>query len=158
MDHEGGLMINRGRWVTRGWSPARQFLDRSFSEVSDLMPQLEEGLPVGSAEVMNRLQISIEHQSDVVIVRLTGEVDVATAPELDQRLQEIATGGHTHVVIDLSEVEFIDSTGLQSIVRAQYFADANRRRLTLRRGSPQVQRLFEITGLLDRVSFEDSET
>ena len=151
-------MINRGRRAIWGWSPARKFVDSGFSEVSDLMPQLEEGLPVGSPEAMNRLQISIEHQSDVVVVRLTGEVDVATAPELDQRLQEIATGGHTNVVIDLSGVEFMDSTGLHSIVRAQYFADANRRQLTLRHGSPQVQRLFEITGVLDRVSFEDSET
>jgi anti-sigma B factor antagonist len=158
MDQEGGLMINRGRRAIRGWSPARKFLDSGFSEVSDLMPQLEEGLPVGSPEVMNRLQISIEHQSDVVVVRLTGEVDVATAPELDQRLQEIATGGHTHVLIDLSEVEFMDSTGLHSIIRAQCFADANGRQLTLRHGSPQVRRLFEITGLLDRVSFEDSGT
>jgi anti-sigma B factor antagonist len=135
-----------------------KFQNYSFSEVSDLMPQLEEGLPVGSPEVLNRLQISIEHQSHVVVVRLTGEVDVATGPELEQRLQEIETGGHTHVLIDLSEVEFMDSTGLRSIVRAQYFADANGRRLTLRRGSPQVQRLFEITGLLDRLVFEDSET
>jgi anti-sigma B factor antagonist len=124
----------------------------------DLMPQLEEGLPVGSPEVPNGLQFSIEHQPDVVIVRLAGEVDIATGPELDQRLQEIATNGYTHILIDLTEVEFMDSTGLRSIVRAQYFADANSRQLTLRHGSPQVQRLFEITGLLDRVIFEDSET
>jgi anti-sigma B factor antagonist len=124
----------------------------------DLMPQLEEGLPVRSPEELNGLQIAIERHSHMVIVRLTGEVDVATAPELDRRLQETAAGGHTHVLIDLSEVEFMDSTGLQSIVRAQYSADSDGRRLTLRPGSPQVQRLFAITGLLDRMIFEDPET
>jgi anti-sigma B factor antagonist len=119
------------------------------------MPQLEEGPPVGSPDVSTRLEIAIEDNSGVVLVRLTGEVDVATSPELDQRLLEVSTGEHSHLLIDLSEVEFMDSTGLASIVRAQYSADANGHRLSLRRGSPQVQRLFEITGLVDRVTFED---
>jgi anti-sigma B factor antagonist len=157
MDQEGGLMINRGRRAIRGWSPP-DIPGPQLLGGDDLMPQLEEGLPFGSPEALNRLQISIEHQSHVVVVRLTGEVDIATGPELDQRLQAIATGGHTDILIDLSEVEFMDSTGLGAIVRAQYSADDNGRRLTLRHGSRQVQRLFEITGLLDRMSFEDLET
>ena len=118
------------------------------------MPQLEEGLPARSPEVLNGLQIAVVQHAHLVVVRLTGELDLDTAPELDQRLQEVAAGGHTNVLIDLSEVEFMDSTGLRSIVRAQYSADSDGRRLTLRRGSPQVQRLFELTGLLDRLTFE----
>ena len=119
------------------------------------MPQLEEGLPTGSPAVLHGLEISIERHSHVVVVRLAGEIDVGTGPELERRLQEIATGAHTHVLIDLSEVEFMDSTGLRSIVRAQHSANSSGRRLSLRRGSAQVQRLFEITGVLDRLTFED---
>lgn len=121
------------------------------------MPQVEEGLTTWFPEVSSRLEITIERHSHVVVVRLAGEVDIATGPELDQRLQEISSGEHTHVLIDLSGVEFMDSTGLRSIVRAQYAADSDGRRLSLRPGCPQVQRLFELTGLLDRLTFVDSE-
>jgi anti-sigma B factor antagonist len=118
------------------------------------MPQLGEGFPAPSPEVLNGLEIAIAEHPHVVVVRLTGEVDVDTAPGLDQRLRELAAAGHPNLLIDLSEVEFMDSTGLRSIVRAQYSADSDGRRLTLRRGCPQVQRLFELTGMLDRLTFE----
>jgi anti-anti-sigma factor len=49
----------------------------------------------------------------------------------------------------------MDSTGLASIIRAQRDANSNGHDLALRRGSGQVQRLFELTGFGDRVTFED---
>jgi anti-anti-sigma factor len=59
------------------------------------------------------------------------------------------------VLIDLSGVTFMDSLGLASIARAYRHAEANGRRVVLRRGPPQVQRLFEITDTLNRFTFED---
>ncbi len=49
----------------------------------------------------------------------------------------------------------MDSTGLGSIVPAHRFVESNRHTLVLRRGSRQVQRLFELTGIADRLTFED---
>lgn len=120
-----------------------------------MMEKSEEGAPDRSPGVSNRLEVALEPDPQGVRVRIAGELDLATAPELDQLLDEVGNGGYERVLIDLSGLEFMDSTGLSSIVRAYRLADTNGHRLTLRRGSPQVQRLFEITETLDRFAFED---
>jgi anti-sigma B factor antagonist len=76
-------------------------------------------------------------------------------PELDRVLDELDGGGHDRLLIDLVGVQFIDSGGLAGILRAWRAAERSGHRLTIRRGSPQAQKLFELTGMLDRLTFED---
>jgi anti-sigma B factor antagonist len=102
-----------------------------------------------------QLRILLEPDSQGVCIRLVGEMDLATVPEVDRLLDELAGNGHGRLLIDLDGVEFMDSTGLASILRAMRAADANGYRLTVRRGSAKVQRLFELTGTLDHMTFED---
>jgi anti-anti-sigma factor len=104
---------------------------------------------------LTRLKIQLTADSRGITVGLAGELDLETAPELDRRLVEIDATKHGRLLIDLRAVEFMDSTGLASIIRAQRDANSNGHDLALRRGSGQVQRLFELTGFGDRVTFED---
>lgn len=103
----------------------------------------------------DRLRIQLTSDPQGIAVQLTGELDMATAPELDRRLNEIDATKLRRLLIDLSAVEFMDSAGLAAIIRAQQYANSNGHRLALRPGPRQVQRLFELTGLRDRVTFED---
>lgn len=119
------------------------------------MQTAERGVPDGDRGTSEQLRIGLEPDLEGVRIRLVGEVDLATVPELDRLLDELAREGHRRLLLDLAGVEFIDSTGLASIMRALYAADENGHRLAVRRGSPQVQRLFEITGIVDRLTFED---
>jgi anti-sigma B factor antagonist len=112
-------------------------------------------VPDGDLGTSKQLTIHLERDPAGVRVALVGEVDLATGPELDRPLDELARNGHSRLLIDLNAAEFMDSTGLASIIRAVHAADANGHRLTVRRGSPQVQRLFELTGIVDRLTFED---
>jgi anti-sigma B factor antagonist len=99
---------------------------------------------------------SLDGTAGVVAVR--GEIHVSTAPELSGLLADALARGVTSIVLDLSEVEFIDSTGLSVLLNVL-------RRLTQRGGSlvivctnPTVLRLFEITRLestFDIVSTRD---
>jgi anti-sigma B factor antagonist len=100
--------------------------------------------------------IAIEPAMDAlgVVVALQGELDLATSRELDLRLREIESTNPGRLLIDLSGLEFMDSTGLAVMIRAQQSAQANGHRLAFRPGPPQVQRLFELTGMLDRFTFE----
>jgi anti-anti-sigma factor len=91
-----------------------------------------------------------------VLVTLAGELDLGTAPELDRHLARLDPAQMTRLLIDLNGVTFMDSTGLQSIVRADRCAEENGHTIVLRRGSRQVRRLFELTGLNDRFAFEDA--
>lgn len=78
---------------------------------------------------------------------LTGELDIASAPELEQRLQELGSSGQP-VRLDLSELDFMDSTGISTILRS--LRDATRDGWRLEVGSevpPQAERLITITGL-----------
>jgi len=81
------------------------------------------------------------------VLAAMGEIHVSTAPDLSEHLSRAIADGRTRLVLDLSEVEFIDSTGLSVLL-------AGLRRLTRRDGAlalvcsnPTVLRLFEITKL-----------
>jgi anti-sigma B factor antagonist len=84
---------------------------------------------------------------DVAIVAVVGELDISTAPELRGALVDAAAADPSHVVVDLTELEFLDSTGLGVIIGA--FGRAKEAAGTLRVVCPQerFRRLFRITGL-----------
>lgn len=87
----------------------------------------------------------------VRVVAVRGEFDLGTAPELEGPLEE-AIGANEPLLIDLSECEFIDSTGIAMIVRAQQRladgdGDGAGRRVVICSGNEQVRRVLEVTGL-----------
>jgi anti-sigma B factor antagonist len=85
-------------------------------------------------------------------VALSGELDIATAPRLEDALSDAARDS-VDVILDLRKLEFIDSTGLYTILRAHDELDEANCRLMLIAGGPQVQRIFEITGIEQRLEF-----
>jgi anti-sigma B factor antagonist len=99
-------------------------------------------------------RISVELEPEYARVRVFGELDVSTAPELRRVVDEL-NGTHDQVLLDLDRLRFMDSTGLAAIVHADLLVSRNGQRLTIRCNSPQAQRLFEITGLRDQLTFDD---
>jgi anti-sigma B factor antagonist len=93
-------------------------------------------------------------ERDRVRVAPAGELDIATAPQLERTIRELLSSGFDHIVVDLAGVEFLDSTGLRLILSLHAAAAADGYRFRLRPGPPAVQRLFELTGTLDLVDFE----
>jgi len=89
----------------------------------------------------------------VVTLRPAGELDIASAPRLERALLDDRAPGD-RVVLDLAELEFIDSTGLRVIVRAVEASRTGGWELTLRQGPTAVRRVFEITGVLGALPFE----
>jgi anti-sigma B factor antagonist len=89
---------------------------------------------------------------DVLVVRVAGEVDLQTAPQLEQALDETVeqmTGGR--VVVDLSDVFLLGSPGLAVLAKAAAKADQHSCKLRIVVGiNPLVRRSIEVTGL-DRV-------
>jgi len=93
------------------------------------------------------LQVHLELAGDVPVVRAVGEIDLATAPDLRDTLAEIPGDAGTEIV-DLSEVTFIDSTGLSVLVATWKLFDesgAGGFRLVVSR--PAVRRVLDVTGL-----------
>jgi anti-sigma B factor antagonist len=90
-----------------------------------------------------------ELESGVRTIAVRGELDLSTAPQLEGPLDETLDGDEGSVLIDLSQCEFIDSTGIALIVRAWQRLESgeNGRLLVLCSQNDQVRRVLEITGL-----------
>jgi anti-anti-sigma factor len=84
---------------------------------------------------------------------LSGELDLASAPALEATIERTARGGTRAITLDLSGLTFIDSCGLRSILIAKRLCDARSYDFAVVPGQAQVQRLFELTGLLELLPF-----
>ncbi len=81
------------------------------------------------------------------VIAVTGEIHVSTAPEFSRRLNSAIARGKTAVVLDLTGVEFIDSTGLSVLLNGLRRVTRQRGRMAIVCTNPTVLRLFEITRL-----------
>ncbi len=88
-----------------------------------------------------------ELDGDLLIVEVTGEVDLFTAPELKAAITQGVEGGARHVVVDLSETRFLDSSALGVLIGAVKRLRAREGGLTIVNIDPNISKTFEITGL-----------
>ena len=100
-----------------------------------------------------------ESENGVCVITIRGELDMNTAPELESSLQSLTSAPQTAVLIDLSDCEFIDSTGVALIVQAWQRLDREAQgdgRLVLCCPASQVRRLLDITGVENSITMHDS--
>jgi anti-sigma B factor antagonist len=94
-----------------------------------------------------QLRTDISQIADWTVVRVFGEVDVATSPELRELLVGLVGDGSNRLVLDLDGVDFLDSTGLGIIISVLKRARTHGGDLRLVCSQARITRLFEITGL-----------
>jgi anti-anti-sigma factor len=94
-------------------------------------------------------------ESDAFLLSLYGELDLATSSLLERKLQMAESAGSDRVVLDLSGLQFLDSTGLHTLLRAQQCWLATGREFSLLRGPRAVHRVFELTQATRLFTFED---
>jgi anti-anti-sigma factor len=95
-------------------------------------------------------QVEVRREGSAALIAISGELDLASGPRLEEEFSSLDPDV-TLVVVDLRRLEFMDSTGLSIIVRAHQRLAEQDRELSLVRGSPQVQRLLDLTGVAERV-------
>jgi anti-sigma B factor antagonist len=86
-------------------------------------------------------------ENDLTIVTISGEIDVFTSPRLREELLEIVEGGALHLVIDLGEVTFLDSTGLGVLVGIYHRLRARDGSMSFMGAGDRVRRVFHVTQL-----------
>ena len=95
------------------------------------------------------LGLVVREEADWTVLAVSGEIDIATAPSLREKLHSLLAEGHQNLFADLDEVTFLDSSGLRVLAQSQ-------RRLTGAHGPPRlrlvvagaaVERVFDVTGL-----------
>lgn len=98
---------------------------------------------------MPHLTIEEGHNDSRCLLTAVGEIDLASAPDLEVHLRKCVEEGP--VVVDLSNVSFIDSTGLRVLLTAHEAASAHGHRLGLVAVDGPVTKLFGITGVADHL-------
>ncbi len=107
---------------------------------------------------MTILEVETKEEDGAVRLSLTGELDLSTVQKVEDELRRVEGEGAETVVLDLSSLSFLDSTGLRTIVTADQRARKSGRRLAIVKGPETVHRVFTITRLderLDMVSGAD---
>jgi anti-sigma B factor antagonist len=94
------------------------------------------------------LSIHVHKHGETHVFQLSGSLDLATAPTVRAALLEAAERGDHRIVVDLHRVEFLDSTGLGSLIGAYRRAKEEGGELRLTVPDGQILRLLRITGLL----------
>lgn len=94
------------------------------------------------------IDIKSDHNGDALVFSLRGTLDVATSPSVRAALIEAAENGKHEIIVDLSQVEFLDSTGLGALIGAHRRALEKNGRVRLVCTDGPIQRLLNITGLM----------
>jgi anti-anti-sigma factor len=105
---------------------------------------------------MPRIEVDTRTEDGVAVVIPRGELDVAGTPALEDAVSEVADApGVAGVVIDLSGLDFMDSSGLRAVVLADRRLREQGLRFALVRGGEPVHRVFELTRMTDRLIWVD---
>jgi anti-sigma B factor antagonist len=84
-------------------------------------------------------------------LRLVGDVDLSTASELERRFTSLIAAGTRLILVDLSDVKFIDSSGLRVLARASRAMEARDGALFIQGARGATLRVLEVCGLLDGI-------
>jgi anti-sigma B factor antagonist len=106
--------------------------------------------------VESSFNVETHDRNQAVVIGVTGELDLASSPALERELERGVASQAEVVVVDLRQLDFMDSTGLSVLVRAHQRATENGKRFGVVRGPQQVQRLLSLTGVADRLTLADS--
>lgn len=101
------------------------------------------------------LAIGTSRNRDEYVIELAGELDLSGVERASEAFASALESDARAIVLDLRALEFLDSTGVHTILKAEREASEQNRSLVIVRGPRQVQRILEISGVAERLAFSD---
>jgi anti-sigma B factor antagonist len=102
------------------------------------------------------LSLETRHEDGHTIIEVGGEIDVYTAPKLRECIVDLVNRGNYHLVVDMEDVEFLDSTGLGVLVGGLKRVRAHDGSLRLVCTQERLLKIFRITGLTEVFAIYDT--
>jgi anti-sigma B factor antagonist len=104
-------------------------------------------------DAIDEFRMEEGRRNGVVVLRLRGDLDLASADTVAERLEALSAAGEP-VLLDLDSLAFMDSSGLRVVLQAAETSRTSGWRFTLTAGSEQVRNLFASAGVTDRLPIE----
>jgi len=102
--------------------------------------------------------VEMNEVNGIPIIKINGEIDVYNAPRLNEFFRSFADKNHTLIVLNLDNVQYIDSTGLGTIAQAAYAIAQKNGRIHVICTRPSIKKIFEVSGLIKKnISLYESE-
>ncbi|MBN9102876.1 MULTISPECIES: STAS domain-containing protein [unclassified Pseudonocardia] len=108
----------------------------------------------GVGEPTSALRVERSNDGDGVVLVLHGELDITTLADAERHVASAEDAG-ADLLLDLTHLEFCDSSGVRLVLLADERARVAGQRLTIRLGDGPAQRVFAALGLLDRLTVRD---
>ncbi len=99
--------------------------------------------------------VSLSNDDSLFVIELFGELDLATAPELQQVIARAEESSAVRILVDLSGLHFLDSSGISVLIGESRRSQAGTDRLRFLRAAGQAERTLALCGLDDRLPFAD---
>jgi anti-sigma B factor antagonist len=96
-------------------------------------------------------QVELKPDRERVTVRVLGEVDLATAGDVECPIRELLDSGFETVVVDLREVSFLDSSGIGVLISSHRYAQERGARLSIVVGRSRSREVMELSGVIDHL-------
>lgn len=106
--------------------------------------------------MQGNLRVEVQAREDLILLMVSGELDLASSPVLAEELARADEMDARTVVVDLRDLDFMDSTGLHIVLKAHQRAQELGRRFVLVRGNRQIERLLSLTGVDEKLVIVDS--
>lgn len=91
--------------------------------------------------------VEVEEKENIPVIRVNGEIDIYTCPELRAKLTEIIESGNNNIILDLENIQYIDSTGLGTIAYTARSIEDKKGQVLVICTKHQIKKIFEVSGL-----------
>jgi anti-sigma B factor antagonist len=153
-DYPVCLPVTQGRQSRH--TACRRSVPRKAIVLGNGTPSIGQPRSVGSRTVQSHFRLEVRNEGRSTVIVVSGELDLASSPALQEELDRVAASDSQMLIIDLRELDFMDSTGLSVLVRAHQRIEEQGRQLAMVKGPQQVQRLLSLTGVAERLRLVDT--
>jgi anti-sigma B factor antagonist len=99
----------------------------------------------------NGFRIAVEPDRERITLHVVGEIDIATAGDMEDPLLDLLDSGFETIVLDLREVTFLDSSGIRVLINSHQYAQERAARLSILVGTSRSREVLELSGAIDHL-------
>ena len=95
----------------------------------------------------NNILVATDKEANLPIIKVRGEIDIYTCSQLREALSKTIEESTQHLILDLEELQYIDSTGLGTIAHSAQIIEGKNGTIYILCNKPQIKKIFEVSGL-----------